>query len=91
MNLGDFVGVSAFRMRGANPLAPAVEVEAAVLARLRAGECGVSDEDQMGLEAVLGKRPRELGDAYAEPAGLRVGLVGSFEGEEDELEVVGGE
>ena len=91
MNLGDLVGVGAFRMRGADPLAPAVQVEAAVLARLRAGQRRVAHEDQVGLEAVPGERAGELGDADAEPAGLGVGLVGSFEGQEDELEVVRGE
>ena len=65
-----------------------MEMQASVLARFRAGQARIADEDQVRVEAVLGKRSGELGDAHAQPAGLRVGLVGSFEGQEDELKVV---
>ena len=85
MNLRDLVGIGAFRMGGADPLAPAMEMQPAVLARFRAGQARIADEDQVRVEAVLGQRSGELGDAHAQSAGLRVGLVWSFEGQEDEL------
>jgi hypothetical protein len=47
----------------------------------------VADEDEVRLEAGLGKGLRQLGDANPKPSRHRVRLIGALEAQEDELEV----
>jgi hypothetical protein len=45
----------------------------------------------VGLETEPGECRGEVGDANAEAASLRIGLIGPLEGEEHEFGVIGGE
>jgi hypothetical protein len=87
--LGLFAGVDALGVVGAEPLAPAVEVEAAAVLNFnlvpRKGR--IADEEEVGLEAFGGEGGGELGDAGAQAAGVGV-AVGAFEAEDEEDGVV---
>ena len=79
--------VDAAPVVGREPLAPAVEREI-LGGRFVRGQIGVADEHQVRPEALAGQLERQLLHAHPEPAGHGV-LVGSLEGEQDELQRLG--
>ena len=85
--LGLLALVDAAAVVGGEPLGPAVEGEV-LGGRFPGGKVGVADEDQVGAEALAGQLEGQLLHAHAQAAGHGV-LVGSLEGEKDELERLG--
>src|SRR5438309_6040642 len=83
-----FAVVDPDRVVAADPLAPAVQPELAVERALVRREGGITNEEQVRLEATLGQRPRQLFDADSEPTSLRVD-VRALEGEDDEGRLLG--
>jgi hypothetical protein len=75
--LGPFASVDPFRIRAANPLAPAVQVQLPL--RLVSWKVGIANEPQMCLEAGGGQGLSEPGNGAANAASLGIS-VGSLEG-----------
>src|SRR5438270_3639219 len=75
VEVGDLVVlaiVDADRMIAADPLAPAMQPQAPVKRALIGRQGGVAHEEEMGLIASLGQRPRQLLYPHPEAARLRV-------------------
>jgi hypothetical protein len=71
----------------ADPLAPAIQLEAALQLLFLAGKIRAADEDQMSLKSHGGQKVSQVRNAHTQTACLRV-WIGSFEGQEYEFNLI---